>query len=133
MNIDIQSTMRFGDEVGLKDFFFVHRLVHQGVDAVIATRGNGVMPNAAIDSTLALAAWLAFMRQDDVNDEERYALNDWLQLHDQLHQDEYAAFGLGQAPTLGSVDFSNDQQFYDWMFVHGAVHDTLNLAAGITS
>ena len=135
MNIQAQSQIEFGDEDGMHDFFFVHRLVHIQVDGAITRAGLGVPPNATIDSERALQGWLQQMRKGrnpdaDVEPGAAYALTDWLQLHDNLHQSEYAALNLGEAPDLSVVDFSQENQFYDWMYAHSAIHDTLNQATG---
>lgn len=134
MNIQLQSQMAYGDTTGLRDFFFVHHLVHQAVDAHIAAAGKGAMANAVLDSDSALDGWAAVMRKDEsVPSGKASALTDWLHLHAALHQGEYSAFGLGIAPDLGVVDFSSERQFYDWMLAHREVHDTLNAAARITT
>lgn len=133
MNIQLQSQMLYGDEAGMKDFMFVHRLVHSAVDAYIASKTSGQMPNAALDSGAALDGWLSAMRQDEETKVNQDALQDWLKWHAALHQDEYSSLGLGYAPELGVVDFSKEQQFYDWMLAHSEVHDTLNQAAGVTT
>lgn len=135
MNIQAQSQIGFGEEEPLRDFFFVHRLVHLQVDGVIVNAGGGSMPNATIDSERALEGWIAQMRRGrDPNmiaePGAAYALSDWLQLHDNLHQAEYAALRLGLAPALSEVDFTQQNQFYDWMYAHSAIHDTLDQATG---
>jgi hypothetical protein len=134
VNIQLQSQTPYGNEDGLRDFFFVHKLVHIAVDAAATLKGLGNAANATLDSTAALDGWLAAMRKDDGAPRGGdYALRDWLQLHAALHQAEYAMWGLGQAPELGVVDFGSESQFYDWMLAHSDVHDTLNQAAGITT
>lgn len=135
MNIQPQSQISYGDEEGLRDFFFVHRLVHLQVDTAIVQAGGGSVPNSTIDSERGLDGWIAQMRKGadpshEVSDAESYALTDWLQLHDNLHQAEYVALQLGQAPNLSTVDFSKANEFYDWMYAHSAVHDTLNQVTG---
>jgi len=130
VNIQVQSQMFYGDEASLKDFFFVHRLVHLRVDQVINTAGGGSMPNATLDNDNALSTWVKQMRKEPLAEEEDRSLFDWLQLHANLHQFEYQALGLGTAPDFGVVDFSSQQQFDDWMFEHSAIHDTLNAATG---
>lgn len=134
MNLQLQSQTPFGDTTGLKDFFFVHRLVHINADAAIAAMGLGNPPNAALDAQNALDAWAALMVDPQAaNQRMRYALQDWLNLHNVLHQAEYAALNFGPAPDLSQVDFSKPEQYYDWMFAHSTVHDTLNAAVGITT
>lgn len=131
VNIQLQSQMFYGDADALRDFFFVHRLVHIGIDAAVSRAGLGSLPNATLDSERALAAWVSVMRKDQQADEGgQYALLDWLQLHANLHQAEYSALGLGVGPDLGVVDFSQESEFYDWMYSHAAAHDTLGDATG---
>jgi len=131
MNIQPQSQTRFGDEAGIKDFFFWHRLAHIEIDRVITNAQAFSLPNATLDSQAAVDTWVRQMKADpNIGEEDKRALFDWLQLHATLHQNEYQALGLGQAPDLGVVDFSQQDQFDDWMYQHSAVHDALNTATG---
>ena len=131
MNLQLQALTPFGHVDGLKDFFFVHRLVHDQVDAVIAVKGQGNMPNATLDSQRALDAWVKLMQGEEADAQEQEALTDWLQLHANLHQAEYSALHLGVSPDLGVVDFAQESQYYDWQYAHSAVHDTLGQATGV--
>jgi hypothetical protein len=132
VNIQIESQMFYGDEQALRSFFFVHYLVHKQVDSVIASRSLGSNANATIDSSRALDGLVQAMLKPPQRDEgAARALSDWLQLHADLHQAEYAALQLGLAPDLGVVRFEDESAFYDWMFAHAAVHDTLGAATGI--
>jgi tellurite resistance protein len=134
VNIDVVSTLSFGDRQGLQDFFFVHRLVHLQIDEVLAQRGSGSQPNATLDSQAALDAWLAAMAagaDGEIDQNEQRALTDWLQLHANLHESEYLALKFGDAPDLSQADFRSPEQFYEWMYAHAALHDTLSAAIGL--
>lgn len=131
MNIQLVSTMPYGNEAALRDFLLVHRLVHTQVDAAIAAKGGGALPNATLDSDSAATAWVAIMHGEPISEERQRALTDWMQLHANLHQDEYDRLDLGFAPDLSLSDFSQPRQFYDWMAAHAAVHDTLAAATGV--
>lgn len=131
MNIQAQSLMDFGDKAALLDFMLVHRLVHLQIDDYLVQQGKGSMPNPALDSGDVAEIWYRLMvSPNSLVAENLRPLTDWLELHGNLHQAEYAALNLGQAPELVNVDFRNKEQFYDWMYVHAAVHDTLNQATG---
>jgi hypothetical protein len=132
VNINLQSQTSFGDEMGLRGFFMDHRLAHAQIDNVIAQASLGNMPSAALGSDSALDAWVTLMREKDAPDTGRRAFSDWLQLHANLHEAEYLALGLGDAPDLGTLDGASEEQYYDWMYAHGAVHDTLDAATHIT-
>jgi hypothetical protein len=131
MNIDFVSQMTFGDERALHDFLLVHRFVHAAVGAALQQRGASGLASATIDSDAAATDWVALMH-GEAPPSGAHALADWLQLHANLHQAEYDALRAGQAPDLGSVDFSNPGQFYEWMAAHQAVHDQVGALAGVT-
>lgn len=128
-NIQVVSQMQFGDTNALHDFALAHRFAHAQIDAKIAALGGGAMPDVALDSDAAIAVWAAAMQGESVDADP---LNDWLQLHGALHQAEYSALGLGYAPDLTTVDFRSQGQFYNWMFSHSIVHDTLDTRLGIS-
>ena len=132
MNINLVSGMPFGDEQALLDFAFVHRLVHRAVGSALQAAGKGATPNATIDSDAAMRVWGALMRGDDVTPAQARPLVDWLQLHANLHQAEYDVLALGPVPDLSVVDFRDERQFYDWMFAHNIIHDTVGAASGVT-
>ena len=133
MNLDLQSQMAYGDREGLADFLLVHRLVHQQVDAVIAQAQRGIMPSATINSSAAEQVWGALMDPDaEISVQDAQVMQDWLQVHANLHQAEYTALNLGYAPDLSQVDFGDEAQFYVWMYAHAAIHDTLDQATGTT-
>lgn len=120
MDIDLQSQMNFGDEESLRDLFLVHRFVHDQYSAQIVAQGGLPTPTAGLSSEIALADWVVTMKGDSPG--LMPALGDWLQLHQNLHQAEFQAVNTGFLPDLVDVDFSDQQQFYDWMELHRALH-----------
>lgn len=129
MNIDLQSQIEFGDVDGLRDFFLVHRFVHEAYGVTIAAKGGPATPTAAVGSDVGLDAWSVAMLGEV--EQQGPGLVDWLQLHQELHQAEYSALGFGLLPDLRDVDMTNEQQFYDWMYGHQQIHDLVGGALGI--
>lgn len=130
MNLDLAASFNYGDAVGLRDFMLVHRFVHDETAAALAAQ-KGVSPNTfGVSSSAAEEAWVAAMR--DEGEERPRVLRDWLELHATIHQQTYQAIGQVDAPDLSSVDFSDPQQFSDWMFAHQQAHDYEQLNLGLT-
>jgi len=122
----------FGDTEGLTQFFFAHRLNHIAIDHAIITNSLGNPANSTIDSQEALNSWIKQMNKpDETEDKTASILFDWLTWHDNLHQAEYNAFGLGESPSINQFDTKNPGDFYNWMYLHAQMHEILNQAAGI--
>ena len=130
MNIGLQSQMLFGDEQSLRDFFLVHRMVHDAYSKAIIAKGGPVMPTGGLSNEFALKEWGALMRGADIG--KAAVLRDWLELHQNLHHAAYAAVGFGLLPDLVDTDFAQEDQFYDWMFGHEAIHALIGQAVGVT-
>lgn len=130
MDIAIQSQMLFGDSQSLFDFFLVHRLLHDQYAAAIVAKGGATPPLGGLSSTIAVEHWAAAMKPDGRGDSP--VLLDWLRLHQNIHQAEYALLGFGQIPDLEDIDFSKEGQFYDWMFAHADIHLITSQALGVT-
>ncbi len=130
MDIGLQSQMLFGDDASLYDFFLVHRMLHDQYAVKIAAAGKGATPTGGMSSESALQAWISAMRKQGPGSAP--VLLDWLKLHQNLHQAEYQALGFGLLPDLIDVDFSLEDQFYDWMYGHAAIHTIQSQALGVT-
>lgn len=130
MNISLQSQMLFGDEQSLRDLFLVHRMAHDAYAKAIIGKGGPPMPTGGLSNEFALREWGSLMRGEDAG--SAAILRDWLELHQNLHQAEYAAVGFGLLPDLVNVDFSQEGQFYDWMFGHTEIHNIIGQAVGVT-
>ena len=123
--------MKFKDSESLRDLFLVHRLLHDQYSAAIVAKEGQPTPTAGLSNEIALEDW-AFTMQGEVQG-LMPALGDWLQLHQNLHQAEYAAANIGLLPDLVDVDFSDEEQFYDWMQLHSDLHQQQSVALGITT
>jgi len=66
---------------------------------------------------------------------QHQSLQDWLQLHANIHIQTYSLItGLTAAapPDLSVVDFSVPAQFYDWMYAHQVMTDLEQSVLGLT-
>lgn len=132
MNLDIASSIDFGDSDGLLHFFNDHRFVHEEESIALTAKYGGVFSTFGLFSSLAEDAWINLMRTRQGPPPQ--ALIDWLQVHAFIHDQTYAALaGSGTtAPDLSVVDFSKEDQFYDWMYVHQQMHDYEQQTLGLS-
>jgi hypothetical protein len=128
MNIDLAATTGFNDPMGLRNFLLVHRFVHLETATAITAKFGVPFSTFGIDSQIAEDAWLKSMAkgaQGQKVPQVPTSLQDWLNVHNLMHMQSYTI--LGQSPTvapdLSQVDFSQADQFYDWMYVHQQMHD----------
>lgn len=123
MNIDLAATTQFGDTEGLKDFFLVHRFVHELTAAALTAKYHVAVGTFAVSSSNAEQAWVKLMQ--DKQGPTPPALQDWLSIHADMHNQAYALLGGPGtvAPDLSIADFSSAEQFNDWMSAHQSMHD----------
>jgi hypothetical protein len=124
--------MVFGDAAGLKDFFLVHRFVHDQTAAALAKQVNRSVSTFGLSSSAAEEAWAMLMREGSGS--IPLALTDWLKFHADIHTTTYTLLGQPGtvAPDLSVADFSQAQGFNDWMFVHQQMHDFESSQLGLT-
>ena len=130
-NIDLASQIRFGDVVGLRTFLLQHKQDHDAIDGAIQTTQARLLTAGSLLSIAAEQTWVQLMVQPDEPTDQR-ALQDWLADHGNLHDSEYAALGLADAPDLTEVDFSKADQFYDWMLAHAQLHQIEKNVLGLS-
>jgi hypothetical protein len=131
MNLDLASTLNFGDTDGLQHFFLDHRTVHDQTALALSQRLGRVYSTVGVFDVLAEDSWLALMRQETQAPSRQ--LLDWLILHSVIHQNTLLALtGETTDIDLSQVDFAQPDQFYDWMFVHQQVHDYEQAQLGLT-
>lgn len=111
MNIDLQSTMRYGDVDALEQFLGDHDIAHTVYQQAVFTQKGVQIPGFPM-AQLGNA-------------------NDWLQMHQMVHRALYATLGLGDSPDLASFDLSEEGQFYDFMYNHQQIHDIIDNALGL--
>jgi hypothetical protein len=134
MIIDLSATTSFGDDSGMKNFFLVHRFIHDQTAAALSAKFHVASSSFGIYDSLADEAWLALMKNGKAGTRPPPALAGWLKIHADIHVANYTL--LGQTPTtapdLSLVDFGDQEQFYDWMFVHSQMHDFEQSSLGLT-
>lgn len=130
--LSLMSLMNHGDAEGLRIFFLEHRLAHAAIAAAVAAQHDMTLPEFDVGDESARRQWEAVMRPDAPEGLRTPVLDDWLNLHQQLHQAEYQAVGLGPVPDLGVVDFSDAKAFAQWMLEHQQIHDLVGNELGIS-
>lgn len=128
--LDAAAQMAFGDGVGLRDFFLVHRLSHAAIASAIVAAGGAAVPGFDVGDERARQQWDVLMQRKGDAPPTR-ALRDWLTLHSQLHQAEFNAVGFGLAPNMIDVNFADPDAFAGWMQDHQYMHDVVGNALGI--
>jgi len=108
----ISADAKFGDEDAFADFLGQHEVSHQGIAQKLIAAGQ-------------LIAMIP-MADTPVNH------SDWLLDHYQIHR-EIARVLNTILPDLASVDLQDENQYIEWMRLHGAVHAQINLALGIST
>jgi hypothetical protein len=135
MNMDLASTINFGDIPGLRNFWIVHSFVHLAEATAFTQKYHVPFSSALIDSASAEDAWTKLAQSQKPGQPCPPVLRDWLQNHAQNHINAYTLLGQSptDAPDLSQVDFSSPDQFYDWLYTHQQMHDFEQTSLGIYS
>lgn len=116
----IDAQMRFADREGLFAWFQDHAASHTHYAFKLYSTYGVQSPLFDLIDLRAQADWAnAMQRHGGMTP----ALHDWLLAHTRLHQAESVPLNLATPPDLTTVDFGVEQQFYDWMDDHQALHD----------
>lgn len=113
MDMDSLAYVRFGDKDGLGKFLFENGMQHQLFYEVLADAGV-VTPLSPIF------------------DADTSNLDDWLLIHNQIHEQLAAALGLDNPFNLLDSDWNVEDDFYDWVGVHQTIHQQIAAALGLT-
>jgi hypothetical protein len=134
MIIDLAATTSFGDDSGMKNFFLVHRFIHDQTANALTAKFSVAASSFGIFDSNADEQWLKIMKDAKPGKAPPPALRNWLQVHAEIHVATYVL--LGQTPTtapdLSLVDFGSQDEFYDWMYVHQQMHDFEQASLGLT-
>jgi hypothetical protein len=116
MDISIFTETKFDDANALADFFMANARCHAAVADYIGTQFGISIPL--------------------VPSEQGYSTNDWLQVHQNIHQMEFDSIGLtnqGQVmPDLTYLDPKDESTWHSWMQNHSNVHLIVNQIARLT-
>ncbi len=58
--------------------------------------------------------------------------DDYLMMHQTVHQSNASLLGIVDLPDLATIDFSDADQLADWLVAHQSVHLAENTALGLT-
>ena len=111
MDMTIFGLTAFGDQSAIKDFLFANAQAHRDVAHKLALMGKKIDSKPLTD-----------MSEDN---------DDWLLNHNDIHQQELAALGISNSPSLGEVDLQDESQYNDWMREHALLHMYINQALGL--
>jgi len=112
MNISNAVDAPFGDQESFLDFLGQNEIAHVAFGTALARLGHIIASPPPIG-----------------NPNESH---DWLNDHWHRHRDECVTLGIA-VPDLSSVDLQDEEQYRDWMLLHGELHTQQNKALGITT
>lgn len=135
MNIDLYGLFDFGDEDGVKQFALAHRFTHEAEAAAIYQQFGNNINTYSIGSNDIVEPWIAVMRGDIGHMPEE--LSEWLELHNENHQDMLQILLGGAVSTVSStdlsqVDFADPDQLFIWLTLHQQIHLAEQQALGLT-
>ena len=113
MDFDSLSIVTFGDRDSLGEFLFANAVQHQVFRETLFRQGNTV-PALPLDEA-------------DFDN-----LDDWLQAHQEEHQQMAILLGLQNPFNMFDTDWNKEEDFYDWLSTHYTVHTQIAAALGLT-
>ena len=113
MDMNTLSTVEFGNVDALRAFLFENNTQHQVFAQELSLRGVSTPMLPILDAN-----------PDN--------LDDWLQLHNQIHERVASALGLDNPFNLVDSDWQVEGDFYDWIGVHTTIHQQILAALGVT-
>jgi len=128
MGFDIDSQTFYGDADGLRNFFLTHSIAHRLYAIAAVGRFNTSLPSLNLYDTSALDSWIQCMH-DGANVTQ--ALRAWLEAHNNLHQSELQLVNQSGLYDFSVLNPQSEEQFYDWMQTHQAIHDYEAIAFGV--
>lgn len=112
MDMNTLSMVEFGNVEALRAFLFENNAQHQFFAQELSARNV---------STLMLPIL-------DANPDN---LDDWLQLHNQIHERLASILNLDNPFNLIDSDWQVEGDFYDWIGVHATIHQQIVSALGV--
>lgn len=114
MNMDSLSYVKFGDKDGLGEFLFENDVQHRLFYEILA------------DKDILIPMY-------PLADADTSNLDDWLFVHNQVHQRLANVLNLDNPFQLLDSDWNVEEDFYDWIGVHETIHRQIVTALGISS
>lgn len=113
MDLETLSIVKFADRDSLRNFLFENGRQHQLFREVFFDAGLEVPAFPLIDA--------------DIDN-----LDDWLLAHQVEHNAFATLLGLDNPVDLLDVDWNDEEDFYDWLSGHLAIHQQIVAALGLT-
>lgn len=113
MNIPALEIVTFGDLDSLKEMLLENGVQHQTFAQFIVLQHNVAMPSYPII---------------DANPDN---LDDWLQIHWEIHVAEDRVLGLSTPFNLLDTDWNKEPDFYEWVSAHANAHSQRIAALGL--
>jgi len=112
VNQDDLSYVEFGDKEGLGRFAFENYLQHQLFFETLNSKG----------------VQTPFYPIEDIDPSN---IDDWLLIHNQMHESLATILNLNNPFQLLDADFNVEDDFYDWLGVHQDIHQQIATALGV--
>jgi hypothetical protein len=136
MNMDVMGYFEFGDAGGVQQFTMAHYFAHDAEAKAIVQQFGQTLSTFNVDGQDIQDDWIGMM--DGTIEQMTPALYDWLQYHNDNHQEMLAAISgsnvnfNNQPVDLSLVDFSDPVALYDWLTLHIQIHQIEQQALGLT-
>jgi hypothetical protein len=135
MNIDLYGLFEFGDEDGVKQFVLAHRFTHEYEAQAINQQFNTSLDTYGVGGAEIVDPWIQLMRGE--REDYPQEIQDWLEVHNENHQDMLAFLGGSGISTVGGTDlsiadFSDPARMYEWLTLHQQIHLFEQQALGLT-
>ena len=112
MNMEALSYVKFGDRDGLDEFLFENAQQHKLFYEVLMDKG-------------ITTPFYPIFNAEPAN------LDDWLFVHNEMHQRLATTLNLDNPFQLLDSDWKVEEDFYDWIGVHQTIHEQIAKQLGV--
>jgi hypothetical protein len=106
MNFDDLSNVKFGDLDGLARMLFENGMQHRLFYDILGDAGIAIPDYPIMEA-------------------EPNNLDDWLFVHNQMHEALASILNLENPFQLQDADWNVEEDFYDWVKVHETIHQQI--------
>ena len=124
------TTFGYGEAEAMQSFFTLHAIKHAEYAPFIASTFSVDTPLFDIFDNAMVADLQQMMKQKQSQRTNPATLQQWLQLHNNLHTSELQALNIQNSYDLVDADFTDPTNFYDWMQYHAYIHDMQDAVLG---
>ena len=124
------STFGYGEKDAMQSFFSMHAVKHAEYAPYIASTYKVDTPIFDLFDNSMVADVQQMMAKKPQDRNNPMTLQQWLQLHNNLHVVEMQALNIQSGFDLVDADFTDPTNFYDWMQYHAYLHDIQDSVLG---